>query len=83
LRSFGFEVAARRALVDLHRRGHTAERHGDWTAGFICGVARTEDDLFETGAHPRGAKAFVFPARALAWWSGGGHGAKERNRNSP
>jgi gamma-glutamyltranspeptidase/glutathione hydrolase len=54
-------------LEELRRRGHQAERDGDWSAGFICGVARSEDGLLEAGADPRGAKACVFPACALAW----------------
>jgi gamma-glutamyltranspeptidase/glutathione hydrolase len=55
------------AAEELQRRGHRAERDGDWSAGFICAVARSEDGLLEAGADPRGAKACVFPACALAW----------------
>lgn len=52
---------------ELRRRGHLVETDGEWTAGFICAIARGEDGLLEAGADPRGAKACVFPACALAW----------------
>ena len=52
---------------ELSWRGHLAEMDGEWSAGFICGIARGEDGLLEAGADPRGAKACVFPACALAW----------------
>ncbi len=51
----------------LRRRGHLAEVDGEWSAGFICGIACGEDGLLEAGADPRGARAGVFPACALAW----------------
>ncbi len=54
-------------VEELCRRGHRAVLDGDWTAGFLCGVSRTEIGLLEAGADPRGAKAGVFPACALAW----------------
>jgi len=55
-------------VVDqLNRRGHLAELESDWAAGFICAVARDEEGCLEVGADPRGNKASVFPACALAW----------------
>ena len=52
---------------ELVRRGHKALIEADWVAGFICAVARHESGLLEAGADPRGNKASVFPACALAW----------------
>lgn len=54
-------------VEELCRRGHRATLDGDWTAGFICGIEHTEEGLLEAGADPRGARACVFPACALAW----------------
>ncbi len=54
-------------VEELCRRGHRAALDRDWTAGFICGIERSEAGLLEAGADPRGAKACVFPACALAW----------------
>ena len=55
-------------VVDqLNGRGHLAELQSDWVAGFICAVARNEEGCLEVGADPRGNKASVFPACALAW----------------
>jgi len=51
----------------LAARGHRLKTGGDWTAGFICAVARGEDGTLEAGADPRGTKASVFPACALVW----------------
>ncbi len=56
-----------RVVDELRQRGHEAEQDGDWSAGFICGVDRSENGLLEAGADPRGAKVCVFPACALAW----------------
>ena len=52
---------------NLSKRGHIVEMEPDWAAGFICAVARGEDEVLEAGADPRGNKAAVFPACALAW----------------
>lgn len=55
-------------VVDqLNSRGHLVQREADWAAGFICAVARDTDGMLEAGADPRGNKATVFPACALAW----------------
>ncbi|MDY0038674.1 MAG: gamma-glutamyltransferase family protein [Desulforhabdus sp.] len=51
----------------LAARGHQVEVAGDWTAGFICAAAQSEDGTLEAGADPRGNKASVFPACALVW----------------
>lgn len=55
-------------VVDrLNSRGHLARHEADWAAGFICAVGRDTDGMLEAGADPRGNKAAVFPACALAW----------------
>lgn len=56
------------AVVDaLKAKGHITEKQSDWSAGFICAVCRHNNGALEAGADPRGAKARVFPAQALAW----------------
>jgi gamma-glutamyltranspeptidase/glutathione hydrolase len=52
---------------DLRRRGHDVRTGPDWSAGYICAVARNEAGLLEAGADPRGRKGQVFPSCALAW----------------
>jgi gamma-glutamyltranspeptidase / glutathione hydrolase len=54
-------------LEGLSDRGHEVKIAGDWMAGFICAVSRTEEGLLHAGSDPRGRKASVFPSCALAW----------------
>lgn len=56
-----------RVAENLSKRGHIVEMEADWAAGFICAVARDDVHVLEAGADPRGNKASVFPACALAW----------------
>lgn len=53
--------------AELARRGHRIVWAPDWSAGYICAVARNPNQVLEAGADPRGQKAYAFPATALAW----------------
>jgi gamma-glutamyltranspeptidase/glutathione hydrolase len=56
------EIAA-----ELSQRGHRVFWTPEWSAGYICAVARNENQVLEAGADPRGNKSLAFPATALAW----------------
>ncbi len=58
---------ARETGAELSRRGHKVVWAPDWSAGYICAVARNDNGVLEAGADPRGNKAPAFPATALAW----------------
>ena len=58
---------ARETAADLSRRGHRVLWTPDWSAGYICAVARNANGVLEAGADPRGNKAPAFPSTALAW----------------
>ena len=45
-------------LHDLTRRGHKAEKGGDWTEGRLSG-ARIEDGQYRAGANPRGMQGYA------------------------
>jgi gamma-glutamyltranspeptidase/glutathione hydrolase len=53
--------------AELTRRGHRIVWAPDWSAGYICAVARHPNQVLEAGADPRGNKSYAFPATALAW----------------
>jgi gamma-glutamyltranspeptidase/glutathione hydrolase len=53
--------------AELTRRNHCIVWAPDWSAGYICAVARNPNGVLEAGADPRGKKAYAFPATALAW----------------
>ncbi len=52
---------------ELTRRGHSVFWAPDWSAGYICAVARNDNQVLEAGVDPRGNKSLAFPATALAW----------------
>jgi gamma-glutamyltranspeptidase/glutathione hydrolase len=52
---------------ELARRGHRVYWTPAWSAGFICAVAKNDNQVLEAGADPRGNKSQAFPATALAW----------------
>ncbi len=56
-----------RVLDHLKSRGHQVTLTADWINGFICAVEREPSGLLRAGCDPRGRKAAVFPATALAW----------------
>ena len=58
---------ARETAAELSRRGHRVLWTPDWSAGYICAVARNANGVLEAGADPRGNKAPAFPSTALAW----------------
>jgi len=58
---------ARETAAELSRRGHRVLWTPDWSAGYICAVARNDNRVLEAGADPRGNKSPAFPATALAW----------------
>ncbi|MGC2691925.1 MAG: gamma-glutamyltransferase family protein [Desulfobaccales bacterium] len=58
---------ARETAAELSRRGHRVLWTPDWSAGYICAVARNANGVLEAGADPRGNKAPAFPSAALAW----------------
>ena len=53
--------------AELAGRGHRVYWAPAWSAGFICAVAKNDDQVLEAGADPRGNKSLAFPAAALAW----------------
>jgi gamma-glutamyltranspeptidase/glutathione hydrolase len=53
--------------AELARRGHRVFWTPEWSAGFICAVARNDNQVLEAGVDPRGNKSLAFPAMALAW----------------
>jgi gamma-glutamyltranspeptidase/glutathione hydrolase len=52
---------------ELARLGHLVYWTPGWSAGYICAVARHENQMLEAGVDPRGNKSQAFPAMALAW----------------
>ena len=54
-------------LSGLRARGHDVDAVPSWTEGFLCATERHPGKgVLEAGCDPRGAKAEVFPASALA-----------------
>jgi gamma-glutamyltranspeptidase/glutathione hydrolase len=55
-------------ITGLEVRGHEIEIAPSWTEGFLCATERDLDTgIIEAGADPRGARAEIFPAYALAY----------------
>jgi gamma-glutamyltranspeptidase/glutathione hydrolase len=57
----------RETAEELIRRGHRVFWAPEWSAGYICAVARNDNQVLEAGVDPRGNKSLAFPATALAW----------------
>ncbi|MEP9368856.1 gamma-glutamyltransferase family protein [Xanthobacter sp. VNH20] len=61
------ESVGEATLEGLEERGHDLDVAPPWTEGFLCAAERNlETGIMEAGSDPRGTKAEVFPAYALA-----------------
>jgi len=54
-------------LKGLNLLGHDVSVGPDWSEGFMLATERRDDGMLEAGCDPRGTKAEVFPAAAVAW----------------
>ncbi len=61
------ESVGEETLAGLEAHGHELSVAPAWTEGFLCGCERNlETGVLEAGSDPRGTRAEVFPAYALA-----------------
>jgi len=54
-------------MAELERRGHGVARATDWTEGFMLACERHPDGVLEAACDPRGTRAEIFNAFAMAW----------------
>jgi len=54
-------------MAELERRGHGVARATDWSEGFMLACERHPNGVLEAACDPRGTRAEIFNAFAMAW----------------